>query len=96
MKVIKNGTKQMEAKCYNCNSVLEYEQEDIFYEKKEDWSTIIKSRWIGLFKKEYYGALYERTNSYVTCPICGEKLQVKSELKEIGEKVFSKNELERW
>ena len=97
MKVLKDGTKQIELTCGKCNSKLEYEQEDIYYEKKEYWSTSIpKSRRIGLFKKEYYDKLYERTDGYVTCPICRNKILVKSELKEIGEKIFSKNELEWW
>lgn len=97
MKILKDGTKQMELTCGKCNSKLEYEQEDITYEKKEDWSTgIPKSRWVGLFKREYYGKLYERTDGYVTCPICGNKTRVKSDFKEIGEKIFSKNELEWW
>lgn len=96
MKVLKDGTKQMQVTCGKCNSVLEYEQEDIAYEKKEDWGVAVNSRLVGLFKKQYYGKLYERTDGYVICPICGNKIRVKSDFKEIGEKIFSKNELEWW
>lgn len=94
MKVIKDGTKNMQTTCYQCNSILEYEQEDITYQTKETYSTVINERWVGFFKKQYYSTLYKETIGSITCPICNHKIKVKGKMEEIGEKIFSKKELE--
>lgn len=60
MRVIKDGRKEIKVKCLNCGSELAYQDEDI------------KSGKIG------YGNTYVYViqGSYVTCPICGNEIQV--------------------
>ncbi len=93
MKVIKDGTKNIEITCEYCNSVLEYEQEDIKYKTKKECSSVVNERRVGLFKKEYWSTQYLVTTGYITCPICGKELVVKRDLESDGEKIFDKKEL---
>ena len=93
MRVIKDGTKHIEITCEHCKSILEYEQEDIKHEYKEECSSIVNERPIGMFGKQYYSSLLLVDNSYITCPICGNNLVVKRTTQDIGEKIFDDKEL---
>lgn len=93
MKVIKDGTKNIEITCEHCNSTLEYEQEDINYRTKKELSTVVNERRKGLFKKEYWSTIYSVTIGYIICPICGKETVVKRDFVSDGEKIFDRKEL---
>jgi ssDNA-binding Zn-finger/Zn-ribbon topoisomerase 1 len=96
MKVIKDGTKNVRISCPECNSELEYEQEDINLEIYDDCSEVVNERHIGMFGKEYWSTLYRYTKYYITCPICGKCIVVKTDRKSIGKKILDKSELTSW
>ena len=94
MKVIKDGTKNIEITCEHCNSTLEYEQEDTKYRNKKELSTVVNERRKGLFKKEYWSTIYKVTLGYIICPICGKEIIVQKDFESDGEKILDKKNLD--
>ena len=94
MKVIKDGTKNIEITCEHCNSTLEYEQEDIKYKNRRELSTVVNERRKGLFKKEYWSTIYSVTLGYIICPICGKEIIVQKDFESDGEQILDKKNLD--
>lgn len=72
MKVICNGKeKTYTITCDNCNSDLEYTENDVFYTKEECKGGIAKTV-SHLFKAdEHYTSVYMQDYRCIKCPVCG-------------------------
>lgn len=98
IEIIQNGKdKKYKATCSKCNTDVSYQEKDIETKtRKYDGASFVKREKCGLWglktKKYRITKVFEKTNKYITCPCCGEKINV-AELKfpfhhnEIGERV---------
>ena len=77
MKVICNGKeKTYEIVCDNCNSDLEYTEDDVFYTKEECKGGIIKTVPHLWKADEHYTNVYMQDYRCIKCPVCGNVIKI--------------------
>lgn len=94
MKIVQKGKyKSYEVTCHQCNSDLEYTENDIFYTQEEKVGGIIKTV-SHLFKQdEHYKSIYLYNYKCVKCPVCGYIIKMpdfSKEMKIVGWKEINK------
>lgn len=78
MKVLNDGTKNMVVMCHNCNSELEYDEEDILIITEVTESDKVQTQKVSRFKKAYFVSVREDKMECIECPICKNKIKLRS------------------
>ncbi len=89
----------IETTCEECNTFFAFTLPEVKIVEWEDDDGMVNSRRKGLFKKEYYCAVYKKKKAVIHCPICKNEIRVDGymskqlESERVGEKILKRKEL---